>query len=143
MIPGTIQEWKAALASSKPGAERSACVCALLSIGVNVEHLHDDGVFRPVAEIGGRRRTYRVKPTPRPWNAEDARRHVGKAWRLEGSDAIGMIGVFTGVNDSPTGFIPWPENHPAWFAWEGYEYAEPKWGTDPSAWNWKKCEVVE
>ena len=37
MIPGTIEEWKAALASSKPGAERGVCVQALEALGAEIQ----------------------------------------------------------------------------------------------------------
>ena len=136
MIPGTIEEWKAALASSKPGSERNVCVEALLHLGAKIEHATRAGAWTANSDIPVMREwEYRVKPTPRPWNAEDARRHVGFAYRT--SARIGIIGVL------PSGELSSGREDCYWQHWEGCEYAEPKWGTDPSAWNWQKCEVVE
>lgn len=137
MIPGNIEEWKKALKSSKPGEQRGACVLALLSLGVSVEINDGDAKsWRHLSLSEFFHCDYRVEPTPRPWNAEDARGHVGKAWRC-GTES-GIIGVY-----DERSFEPWKSDDGAWLVWEGYEYAEPKWGTDPSAWNWQKCEVVE
>lgn len=62
MIPGTIEEWKAALASSKPGLSRLACVAALMEIGQTLEGKHGDK-WVPLTLIGGHDE-YRVKPAP-------------------------------------------------------------------------------
>lgn len=136
MIPGTIEEWKAALASSEGGAERSACVYALLHFGqpLVLKNIHNEWI--PIGDTyGGLKHEYRVKPTPRPWNAEDARRHVGFAYRT--SARIGIIGVL------PSGELSSGREDCYWQQWEGDEYATPIPGTDPSTWNWQKCEVVE
>lgn len=133
MIPGTIEEWKAALASSKPGLSRLACVAALMEIGQTLEGKHGDK-WVPLTLIGGHDE-YRVKPAPRPWNAEDARRHVGFAYRT--SARIGIIGIL------PSGELSCGTDSSYWDDWEGDEYATPIPGTDPSTWNWQKCEVVE
>ena len=136
MIPGTIEEWKAALASSKPGSERNVCVEALLSMGVRLQDRRSPEYEWEDVTLGHTLiHEYRVKPTPRPWNAEDARRHVGFAYRT--SARIGIIGVL------PSGELSSGREDCYWQHWEGDEYATPIPGTDPSAWNWQKCEVVE
>ena len=129
MIPGTIEEWKAALASSKPGEQRGACVLALLSLGVSVEINDGDAKsWRHLSLSEFFHCDYRVEPTPRPWNAEDAMRHIGYAWRhAQRPEHIIII-------------MP-PHRHQV--DWTGCEFATPATGTDPYTWNWQKCEVVE
>ena len=63
----------------------------------------------------------------RDWTAEDARKHVGFAWRL-------------GPKDSTPGLIPADSFHSG-IRWDGREYAAPIPGTDPSKWDWKPCKV--
>lgn len=129
MIPGTIEEWKKALKDSEPGVERAVCVYALLSFGLSVERSNG----RIFSEIywTGTSDEYRVKPVARPWNAEDARRHVGFAFRFAGqSPAVHII--------MPSHCDGKPEWHSI-----GCEYARPIPGTDPATWDWQKCEVVE
>ena len=135
MIPGTIEEWKKALNESGPGKERAACVYALLTIGVCVERKSEYSESWTPSPAQGMNFEYRVKPTPRPWNAEDARRHVGFAYRT--SARIGIIGIL------PSGELSCGTDSSYWDDWEGDEYATPIPGTDPSTWNWQKCEVVE
>ena len=129
MIPGTIDEWKAALASSKPGLSRLACVAALMEIGQTLEGKHGDK-WVPLTLIGDFRGhdEYRVKPAPRPGNAEDAKRHVGCALRVTGERRVFIIRDVHSAKE---------------YDWTGREYATPIPGTDPSTWNWQKCEVVE
>lgn len=63
----------------------------------------------------------------RDWTAEDARKHVGFAWRL-------------GPKDSTPGLIPADGFHSG-IRWDGREYAAPIPGTDPAKWDWKPCKV--
>lgn len=63
----------------------------------------------------------------RDWTAEDARKHVGFAWRL-------------GPKDSTPGLIPADSFHSG-IRWDGREYAAPIPGTDPAKWDWKPCKV--
>lgn len=124
MIPGTIEEWKKALKESKPGLGRLACVAALMEMGQTLEGKHGDK-WVPLSLIGGHDE-YRVKPTQRPWNEEDAKRHIGFAWRDPG-DAYACL-ILPGYTETP---------------WCCREFAFPIPGTDPATWDWKKCEVVE
>lgn len=73
-----------------------------------------------------------IEPTvTRPWNAEDARRHVGFAYRTK-PGVVTLIGVTTdGQIATNPGY---------WAQWPG-EYATPIPGTDPAKWDWKPCNV--
>lgn len=130
MIPGTIEEWKKALKESKPGSERNVCVEALQHLGVALQRKQpgrdtfEDWVNRPDERFA----EWRVKPTARPWNAEDAKRHLGYAFLSPHAEAVMII--------SPRHINPA-------LRWHGYKFATPIPGTDPSTWEWKKCEVVE
>lgn len=63
----------------------------------------------------------------RDWTAEDAKKHVGFAWR-------------TGPGDSTPGLIP-ADGYNYCIRWGGREYATPIPGTDPAKWDWKPCKV--
>ena len=128
MIPGKIEEWKAALASSKPGVERGACLYALAWLGVKTECRTSNGWISNGAWIG-MDQEHRVKPTPRPWNADDALRHVGFAYRIMPDESAWIVSERVARNPNAD--------------WSDAQYATPIPGTDPSTWNWKKCEVVE
>lgn len=137
MIPGTIEEWKKALKESEPGVQRAICVMALFELGQRLERSDGDGWY----EIGNSQwvaymSEYRVKPTARPWNAEDAKRHVGFAYRTSGG-RIGIIGVL------PDGSPASGMQQDYWRHWSQDFYARPLPGTDPATWDWQKCEVVE
>lgn len=133
MIPGTIEEWKAALASSKPGSERNVCVEALQHFGVAMQRQQPgcDAFDDWKHSASERFANWRVKPTHRPWNAEDARRHVGFAYRFPANSGACHI------------IMPWHCDGKQTWTVDGGEYATPIPGTDPSTWNWQKCEVVE
>lgn len=74
------------------------------------------------------------EPVPVPWDEEEARKHVGKAWRTKGNSTaqVFIIGQYTGGN-AWKGTSDWARD------WSGFEYAEPQWGTDSCNWDWKPC----
>ena len=79
-----------------------------------------------------------IEPTVlRDWTAEDARKHVGFAYRVAGDLlASGIIGM-----DLP-GMKPWAEDRGGvWTGWAGNQYAPIVVGTDPAKWDWKPCKV--
>lgn len=70
------------------------------------------------------------------WGKEEAQEHVGSAYRDELGVIQGLIGVY--VDD----WEPWDDDSDQWGteAWEGCEYAAPKWGITPDSWDWKPCK---
>lgn len=69
-----------------------------------------------------------------PWDEEEAKKYVGKAWRAKGINPVqlSILGQYPGGN-------AWKEKSDWERDWSGFEYAEPKWGTDSCAWDWKPC----
>lgn len=63
---------------------------------------------------------------PRDWTEEDAKKHVGYAWRSHLSD--NYPGLIVHANASA-------------LRWSECEYAAPIPGTDPAKWGWKPCKV--
>jgi hypothetical protein len=89
-----------------------------------------------IANMGGIREIIEPKKR-RTWNAEDAKRHVGFAFRG------GPGKVYPKMIGHDGNFGAWEDDFYARLNWVGFEYAAPVWGTDPATWNWQPCEVEE
>lgn len=77
-----------------------------------------------------------IEPTVlRDWTAEDAKKHVGFAFRSEISGGITLIGL------DMSGSVVSVNNSGYWRDWTNCKYAAPIPGTDPAKWDWKPCKV--
>lgn len=71
-------------------------------------------------------------PAQAAWDVEEAKKHVGKAWRAGEHACMFIVGHYADGHS-------WDEKKWAEMDWTGHQYAEPKWGTDISEWEWKSC----
>ncbi len=103
----------------------------ILTISAPGDHIGLDA--RSFISFGWRINDIAEPTVLRDWTAEDAKKHVGFAYRT--AARIGIIGVL------PDGNLATDDHVSYWRNWGPDQYATPIPGTDPAKWDWKPCKV--
>lgn len=65
-----------------------------------------------------------------PWTVEEAKKHIGKAWRINNN--VGLIGYDQNGQQ-------WAQNSPVWGVWTDYQYALIDLNQPLHTWKWQPC----